>query len=435
MKIMLPIIGELNFFDLSVPGTHDSLTYDLSEIFADRANDIPLNYSFFFHTYLSQYFGGYAKKQAVTQTLNIKQQLDNGVRWLDLRAVLSRDSPYSFTQSWYGLHFMQTNDKLLDLAWEIRDWMNNHDQEIVILQLTYHGEQCYSENDYPGITTAQKREFWNDFIEIFQDIAYNSENYSPLNEMSINNLIDADIRTVIYVSDYEQFTDNSPYAINGCQVEQFGNSDIYNQQESYEYEINFFENYHTIKSQKKQNNIYTVKSMATSGMAETMIYSFLDNFLPESFSNLILWQKYNCVLNFQIPANQFCPEILLDLGQWTNYYKQLTLDIALQNNYSLPNAVFVDQIDHEGTMRTGINTGAINYNQQQNEQNARYSFSAAIIKANWNQYCLSNALTAQQQFNCQIIQNYFQISFDKYPVYTFNNVQYGRLIDWPQQLN
>ncbi|KRX04827.1 PLC-like phosphodiesterase, TIM beta/alpha-barrel domain [Pseudocohnilembus persalinus] len=433
MSIMLPLIGDLNFFDLSVPGSHDSLTYDLSEIFADRANSIPLKLSFIMHRYLSKHFGAYGKTQAKCQTLTIKEQLDNGIRWLDLRAVLSQDTPTSLTQNWYGLHFMQTQTKLLDLSQQIRDWMDQHKEEIVVLQLTYHGEECYSETDYPGITTEQKRKFWKNFLEIFKDIAYNQDQYPQLNQMSINDMLDNNIRTVIYVSDYEEFTDSSPYAMNGCTVKQYGGSDIYEQQFAYQNEIEFFQNCSQIKAENKAQNLYTSKSMATSEDMNTILYSLLVNFLPDQqYQDTILKEQEKCSSSFQIPDNKFCPMTLLDVGNWANYYKQLTLDIALNNKYTFPNNIFFDQIYYEGTIKTGIITGELESNKQ-NQENSRYSLSAVVIKSNWNYVCNKDSLPGKLRTNCDIILPLLQTRIKKYSVYTFENINYGRLENWPQQ--
>ncbi len=49
MRDLMPIIANATLLDLSIPGTHDSMTWDLSSFVADGAEDIPLNLSMFLH--------------------------------------------------------------------------------------------------------------------------------------------------------------------------------------------------------------------------------------------------------------------------------------------------------------------------------------------------------------------------------------------------
>ena len=47
----MPIIGNQTLMDLALPGTHDTLTYDLSTTVADSANDLPSVVSWFLHEF------------------------------------------------------------------------------------------------------------------------------------------------------------------------------------------------------------------------------------------------------------------------------------------------------------------------------------------------------------------------------------------------
>ncbi len=48
----MPLIYNATLLDLSLPGTHDTLTYDLAPFVADGAEEIPLNLSYFLHDLL-----------------------------------------------------------------------------------------------------------------------------------------------------------------------------------------------------------------------------------------------------------------------------------------------------------------------------------------------------------------------------------------------
>lgn len=61
-----------------------------------------------------------------------------------------------------------------------------------------------------------------------------------------------------------------------------------------------------------------------------------------------------CAEAYNIPGmTQWCPETLLDVGQLTAYYKQLTIEGAYNANYTFPNAIYIDAVGPEGTIRTG----------------------------------------------------------------------------------
>lgn len=51
MRDMMPVIANATVMDLSIPGTHDSMTVDLSTYVSDGANDIPPDLSDFLHLF------------------------------------------------------------------------------------------------------------------------------------------------------------------------------------------------------------------------------------------------------------------------------------------------------------------------------------------------------------------------------------------------
>ncbi len=42
MRDLMPVIGQHSFMELTLPGTHDSLSFGQSNVVSDDANDIPL---------------------------------------------------------------------------------------------------------------------------------------------------------------------------------------------------------------------------------------------------------------------------------------------------------------------------------------------------------------------------------------------------------
>ena len=86
MRWMLPAIENLTLLDLSLPGSHDTLTYDLSTLLSD--GEVP----HFVREY-EQFEGinDFIRRQAVAQGLSVTSQLDNGMRFLDVRMMYQRD--------------------------------------------------------------------------------------------------------------------------------------------------------------------------------------------------------------------------------------------------------------------------------------------------------------------------------------------------------
>jgi hypothetical protein len=58
---------------------------------------------------------------------------------------------------------------------------------------------------------------------------------------------------------------------------------------------------------------------------------------------------------FKIPnLTNWCPENLQAISQLAAYYNQLPFDHAIANNWDLPNAIYLDVLDTDGTIRTGM---------------------------------------------------------------------------------
>jgi hypothetical protein len=86
MGDMMGLIENVTVLDLTLPGTHDTMTWDLCPVVSDGANDLPAPVADLLHQLGDWgHLGEFARNQSVTQGLNVTQQLDNGVRFLDFR--------------------------------------------------------------------------------------------------------------------------------------------------------------------------------------------------------------------------------------------------------------------------------------------------------------------------------------------------------------
>ena len=87
MTSIWPSISNLTLLDLSLPGTHDSMTWDLSETVSDGSNDIPPVIAWVLHEFHDLTPGHFIKNQSRTQGLSMTQQLENGIRFIDFRIM------------------------------------------------------------------------------------------------------------------------------------------------------------------------------------------------------------------------------------------------------------------------------------------------------------------------------------------------------------
>eukprot|EP00051_Salpingoeca_urceolata_P020692 m.313741 g.313741 ORF g.313741 m.313741 type:complete len:150 (+) comp19664_c0_seq23:4575-5024(+) len=95
MAYLNPLLSDKTILDLSLPGTHDTLTFDLSTTVSDGANDLPPDVAWVLHEFHDFVPGHFIRDQAKTQGLNITEQLENGIRFLDFRIMFSAPPAHS----------------------------------------------------------------------------------------------------------------------------------------------------------------------------------------------------------------------------------------------------------------------------------------------------------------------------------------------------
>ena len=166
----------------------------------------------------------FMRTQAQTQDMTITQQLDAGLRFFDIRMMLEyTDTP----AEWFSLHFMQSVGTSMDYFTEVRQWMDAHPTEIVVMWLSKHGNDCATgEDQYPNVSVEQKQAHWQNILKLFDGITVD-HSITHINETSINNMIKNNQRAVFYVSDYVEMTGynseyslSTPYyALDGCDVD------------------------------------------------------------------------------------------------------------------------------------------------------------------------------------------------------------------------
>ncbi|KAM6898073.1 PI-PLC X domain-containing protein 1-like [Lycodopsis pacificus] len=129
MSQLPPELHNIPLFDLTIPGSHDSMSYDLdvnsSIIEPDRLKR------------LSKICCArkMVRRWAVTQEETITKQLDAGVRYLDLR--IARKACDRDPTRLYFYHGLYTRTDVETVLRAIHDWAERHPKEILILALSH----------------------------------------------------------------------------------------------------------------------------------------------------------------------------------------------------------------------------------------------------------------------------------------------------------
>ncbi|KAM5180364.1 PI-PLC X domain-containing protein 1 [Mantella aurantiaca] len=121
-------LWDIPLYDLSIPGSHDTMTYCL-----DRHSpidpDLP-KLLLFLGKYVPCITRNIILRWTMTQTLTVVQQLDTGIRYLDLRIAHRPDIP---SPNLYFVHGLYTSVTVEEILNEISDWMTKNPKEMIIL--------------------------------------------------------------------------------------------------------------------------------------------------------------------------------------------------------------------------------------------------------------------------------------------------------------
>ncbi|KAM6964736.1 PI-PLC X domain-containing protein 1-like [Tautogolabrus adspersus] len=132
MSQLPPELHNSSLFMLAIPGSHDSMSYDL-----DINSSIiePDRLKIFSKIYCARMI---VYRWAVTQEETITQQLDAGVRYFDMRiARKPNDTNPTRLFFYHGLYTRTDVETVLKV---INDWAEKHPKEIIILALSHFKE-------------------------------------------------------------------------------------------------------------------------------------------------------------------------------------------------------------------------------------------------------------------------------------------------------
>ncbi|XP_050458668.1 PI-PLC X domain-containing protein 3 [Cataglyphis hispanica] len=122
-------LKDISIIHLAIPGSHDTMTYTI-----EKRNDVGPDEPAFIRT-LGRYCSFIAKpiilNWSITQRDDVKQQLNGGIRYLDLRVATKPESKDVYFL--HGLYGSEISKPLLDVA----DWLTSHANEIIILDFQH----------------------------------------------------------------------------------------------------------------------------------------------------------------------------------------------------------------------------------------------------------------------------------------------------------
>ncbi|XP_006876321.1 PREDICTED: PI-PLC X domain-containing protein 1 [Chrysochloris asiatica] len=128
MSELHPELWDVPLHHLSIPGSHDTMTYCLnkkSPIAPDQSKVLQI---------LSKVLPCITRpvvlKWSITQALNVTEQLDAGVRYLDLRVAHMAEGS---EKNLHFVHMVYTTALVEDTLTEISEWLESHPREVVIL--------------------------------------------------------------------------------------------------------------------------------------------------------------------------------------------------------------------------------------------------------------------------------------------------------------
>ncbi|XP_068448882.1 uncharacterized protein [Clinocottus analis] len=121
-------------YHLAIPGSHNAVTYCLD---MDDGSPVDLTQPDLLQKldrFMKPLIRPFVYKWAVTQDYNIKQQLDSGVRYCDLRIA---HRPNDNSTDLYFYHGVYTTLTVETVLLEIREWLDARPREVLILSFSH----------------------------------------------------------------------------------------------------------------------------------------------------------------------------------------------------------------------------------------------------------------------------------------------------------
>ena len=434
MGLSRAYFGDQTLWEMSLPGSHDTLTYDLGGTVSRSEKGswlFRLLEALAPHS-VEHEIEDFLIGQAKTQTESLTRQLDAGLRFLDLR--VSWEGPGDL--DWYGVHFVITRQRFTSYLTELRAWLEAHPTEMVVAWISYHGSTC-QKDQYPGATPAAQAALGANIAaqlgHLLVDPATDGEPWStPYDHYQALGK-----QLVLYISDSEHFA--VPGALDAC-IDASGRGGIDNQTgadvmqaaRGFEWELGLFEQGTELYQEHKANGTLMLRSGATSGTEQLIKNQALLRFLsPELLKLLGLHPCQDCRDLFDFPPETQnllqCPGDLRALGRMTNFYLQRSMNHALDQiaaghpGYRMPGAMYLDGVLADGTYDTGISDAS---------PTSRYAYVGTMLKSA-TAHLSCNHSGSGYPLTCHQVDEAIAALLAAAPYDDFSAPEYGRQEDWP----
>lgn len=419
------VIANQTLLDLSLPGTHDSMTSDLSTTFSDGGNDLPPAISWILHEFRDLAPGPFVRNQSKTQGLTMTQQLEAGMRFIDFRIMFSAppNASASSQHDWYCLHMMQSRQRAMVYLTEARRFLDAHPGEVLVLWLSRHGSACLNgQGQYPDVTVAQKQAFWAQIESLFEGMLLDSQTQAP-NTTTYAEMVRTGRRVVIYAADYAEFTGNSSRAIDSCHIDNQLGDDVADEPKTVASLVQEFGAANETKAKDKAQNRFYLKSLAAGPPDSQLEYAALIHFSP-------FGQKAAaaaCAKAFHIPGmDDWCPMTLQQASQLGNYYNQIALDAVITKSLHLPNAIYINAVDVGGLIRTGTAWFDGPHDGDDPHATTGFAYADTFVLYNVRRVC-----DEAPHVSCQRLLSLLQRRRAQHPLLTWSDPAHGRLVGWP----
>jgi hypothetical protein len=431
MERLYPVIKNQTILDLSIPGSHDTLTSDSSARIADNSNSLDPKVSWLLHLIgpFMEIFslGSWIRAQAMTQGLKITEQLDSGIRFLDFRLAFTAGPKNLMNYDWYSVHMVQTNKKAIDYLTEIKLWLNNHDKEVVVIWFSNHGcEDCQTGTYHAEPKEMQK--FWKQIENLLGPLLFDHGKRN-LNETTLEEIIQLNSRVIIYAGEYSNFTNNSPLALPSNKIINIPTGEQHNFSLGIQEASQTFALSNDVINVSKSSNEFYLVHMAGDAGDQIWLSTKIKYFWP--FVNL-RQIKETCAELYNVPnMTEYCPMTLQANSLLKNYYHQTAFELAVKYKWGLPNAIYLDAIDYNGTFRVGPEE--FGYGLPKSERihgNARYSYTATFALINLYRVCPSK----RSSEDCRKLYEIIEERRALYPIIHWKDEFYGRHDSWPEEL-
>ena len=426
------LLTNITLFDMCLPGTHDSLSYDLSLTVSAEGTKEYRKIVDLLHTLsagslhlLPGEVEEFFRLQAKTQQLTLSQQLDNGIRFVDFRMMREPN-----TGSWYSTHMMQSKHVVEDYWLELRAWMDAHPHEVVVLWMSQHGNTAATGKDqYPGVPVDSKQHLWKQFVQIFDGLLLDTRESSIWTD-TLHKLIGRNHRLVVFVSDYVEMTEQSPLALDARKIQNTWDSDggVFHEGQTLPKHLNYFHQAPANNERVRAHEGFSLLGMNSQVQKWQLSTAATQRFLP--WHSAIVDKL--CREKWHLPhaPKHWCPATLLDIVQLSSYYNQRALEFAFLNpRAGFPNALYLDGLDYNGTLRVGTQTldGADRRGDNEHKD-TKYAYVDTILARNFALACDS---TPGQREICSGLNKALEDRRKLNPLSRWDEPQLGRHSRWP----